>query len=496
MRNVVLTLFVLCFGTNAWCQTPNVLFIAIDDLRPELGCYGTPIIKTPNIDRLAERGTLFNRAYCQVAVCNPSRASLMTGLRPDTLKVWDLTVNFRTPSPDAVTIPQHFRKHGYHAVSYGKVFHAKWPDQISWSEPHEFPEAGTWSKSQYEERNVFREQMRKDGKSDRAISRMRPMAVATRDEADVDCRDGAIGQQGIDALNRLSKEPSKPFFLAVGFQRPHLPFVAPRKYFDMYDPQTIPLATNQFLPKNAPPFAMNTMYELRYHMDFSEVPKPTEGSVSVEDQRRLKHGYYASVTYVDVWIGKILDELDRLKLTDNTIIVLWGDHGWKLGEHNSWCKQTNYEIDTRTPIIISTPKQKVKGSKTDGLVEFIDIYPTLCDLAGLPIPDVLEGKSLAPLLDAPQTKWDAPALSQYIRRDGDVTCMGYAMRTDRYRYIQWRNRATGEVHARELYDHDSDPQENENIAANADHAALLTQYDQVILNRFPTAGVPYVKDME
>jgi len=456
-------------------RRPNVLFIAVDDLRPELGCYGVNEIKTPNIDGLAAEGVTFMRAYCQQAVCNPSRASLMTGLRPDSVKVWDLRVHFRDTVPDVVTLPQHFRRHGYYAVAYGKIYHNPLPDRRSWDEPNHWPKrARVYSAASLKRLTEFRKKMRADGKSEAAIRRMRGPATEDEDVPDSRRPDGEIADQAIEALARLAKR-EKPFFLAVGFIRPHLPFTAPKKYWDLYRRDEIPLAENAFLPKGAPPPAMNTMYELRDYMDFADSPPPHKAPLTDQQQRRLKHGYYASVSFVDALIGRLLAKLDELKLRDDTIIVLWGDHGWKLGEHRSWCKQTNYEIDTRVPLIVRSPRMKAGGRKCPALVEFVDLYPTLCELASLPLPERLEGKSLAPLLDDPDRPFKSAAFSQFRRVHDGIEYMGHAVRTDKHRFVEWRKWRNGEVLARELYDHQNDPMENANVAKEPENRQLVEQ---------------------
>ncbi len=473
-----LIVFMACAAvTNAASQRPNVLFIAVDDLRLELGCYGVKEIKTPNIDRLASTAVTFDRAYCQQAVCNPSRVSIMTGLRPDQTKVWSLATEMRSVSPDLVTIPQHFRQHGYYALGFGKIFHNPWPDNVSWDEPHQWPKnAPLWSKDAQENHLKFLSQMRADGKPEPRVKRIRAVATEIVDIPDKEHFDGAIGEQAIVAMNRLATN-QQPFFLAAGFIRPHLPFVVPRKYWDLYDRSKIPLATNNFLPHGAPALAFGEFqggfYELRDYMDYSEARWPREGPLSEAQQRELKHGYYASVSFIDAQIGRLLDELDRLKMTENTIVILWGDHGWKLGEHGGWCKQTNYEIDTRVPLIIRAPKARGNGKRANALVEFVDVYPTLCELAGLPVPKVLQGTSLAPILSKPSAKVKDAAISQFPRNEKGQNYMGYALRTDRYRYIEWLNAKSGEITAQELYDHKADPEENENIAVQNKQAALL-----------------------
>ncbi|MGB0578434.1 MAG: sulfatase-like hydrolase/transferase, partial [Limisphaerales bacterium] len=467
-----LALLTVCTALPGFAARPNVLFIAIDDLRPELGCYGSTSIKSPNIDALAKTAVTFERAYCQVAVCNPSRVSIMTGLRPDTTKVWDLITRFRETTPDAVTIPQHFKKHGYYAASFGKIFHNPWPDNQSWSEPHAWPKnSKLWSAEARKRLADHREQMKADGKSQAAIRRMRAQATEIVDIPDSEHIDGAIADQALKAMRRLAKR-EEPFFLAAGFVRPHLPFVVPRKYWEMHDREKIPLAENRFLPRNSPSFAMNTMYELRDYFDYSHTDDPRYGTLTEAQQRELKHGYYASVSLIDAQVGRLLGELEKLGLAENTIVVLWGDHGWKLGEHNSWCKQSNHEIDNRVPLIVRAPGAKASGKKARGLVEFVDVYPTLCELAGLPVPDVLEGKSLKPILEDANSSVKEIAISQYKRRQRNRELMGYTMRTDRYRYVEWLDRATAKMIDQELYDHSTDPQENENIAFDGDRNLL------------------------
>lgn len=476
---------------------PNVLFIAVDDLRLELGCYGVKEIHSPNIDQLAASAVTFNRAYCQQAVCNPSRVSLMTGLRPDSTKVWDLGTEMRTVIPDVVTIPQHFRKHGYRALGFGKIFHNPWPDDVSWDEPHVWPEnARLWSDRAKDDLARFREQMRADGKPEAAIDRMRAAATESVDVPDAGHFDGAIGEQAIEAMRKLATG-DQPFFLAAGFTRPHLPFVVPRKYWDLYDRSKIPLATNPFLPRGAPPMSFGEerfqggFYELRDYMDYSEARWPGDGPLEEAYQRELKHGYYASVSFTDALVGRLLDELDRLGLAQNTVVVLWGDHGWKLGEHGGWCKQTNYEIDTRAPLIIRSPDAKGNGRHSDALVEFVDVFPTLCDLAGIPIPRVLEGSSLAPLLDDPSATVKKAAFSQFPRKLDGRDYMGYGMRTERYRYIEWLDSENGAIAAQELYDHAVDPNENENLAVRKDNAALLESLSEQLWGTLPKPVFPF-----
>ncbi len=456
---------------------PNILFIAVDDLRPELGCYSRDYIKSPNIDRLAKAGMVFNHAYCQQAVCSPSRSSLMTGTRPDTTKVWDLVTHFRTAMPDVVTLGQHFKQHGYFVQGMGKIYHGGYDDPPTWSVPWQTPKAIKYAlaenraldERQYEgEPDGDGKAKSKKGKTSKP--NMRGPAFEGADVPDNTFQDGKVAELAVSTLQELSKKP-EPFFLAVGFIKPHLPFVSPKRYWDLYDPAKIQLAPNKFRPKDAPDYAILPGGELR---NYHGIP---EGSIPDELARQLKHGYYAAVSYMDAQVGRVLNELDRLDLRTNTIVILWGDHGWKLGEHDAWCKHSNCENDTNAPLIISVPGMKNAGGRTDGLVEFVDIYPTLSELAGLPLPRYLEGTSFKPLLDAPNRPWKSAAFSQYPRnagRSGGGALMGYSMRTERYRFTVWvgRNDLT-KINAVELYDHRTDPQENANIAELPANAELV-----------------------
>jgi iduronate 2-sulfatase len=474
---------------------PNVLFIAVDDLRCELGCYGTGHVKSPNIDKLASSGVLFTRAYCQQAVCNPSRVSLLTGLRPDTTKVWDLVTEMRTVMPDVVTLPQHFRQNGYRAVAYGKIFHNPFPDAASWDEPtHNAQGVIGFSEQNQARLAEYRQQMKAAGKTEAAITRMRGPATEVQEQPDEKNFDG---KQTSDALAKMKELASggSPFFLAVGYIRPHLPFITPKKYWDLYDRSAIPLATNGFLPKGAPAVAfgdrnLGGFYELRGYMDYADAPSPFERPLTEAQQRELKHGYYASVSFIDAQVGRLLTGLEDLGLAKNTIVVLWSDHGWKLGEHNSWCKQTVHEIDTNAPLMIRVPGAKANGQTSSALVEFVDVYPTLCDLAGLEVPKTLEGKSLKPLLDGSATKVKDAAISQFPRKHENRDYMGYALRTDRFRYVEWLDAVQGDVVVRELYDHQNDQAENENVADHPEHAAELSRLSNQLWQTIPRPKFP------
>ena len=444
---------------------PNILFIAVDDLRPSIGCYGDKVAVTPNIDRLARRGVRFGQAHCQVAVCNPSRASLMTGLRPDTLGVWTLPIHFREAKPEAVTLPQWLRRHGYTAVGHGKIYHNPTPDPQSWSEPIRPVQSQRGYAKGWQART--REVQAKLHENDWRKNNLRGPATAAPVIDDHKLVDGVRTDFAIEDLRRLG-QGEKPFFLALGFIRPHLPWISPKKYWNLYDPKTLPIITNGEVTQNTPPYALSTSYELTHYMDLIDFPKPwDEQRVSDAVARRLMHAYYASVSFVDAQIGRLLKTLDEEGLTDNTLIVLWSDHGWKLGEHNGWGKMSNYEIDTRVPFIIAMPGMKSAGQSTDTPVELLDIFPTLCDLAGIDTPDFVQGTSLIPLLKNPSATPNRVAHSQYYRKHNGVEYMGYAMRTDTHRFVEWREFGTGVMTARELYDHRENHSETVNIIDNA-----------------------------
>ncbi|HJN90515.1 MAG TPA: sulfatase [Verrucomicrobiota bacterium] len=375
---------------------PNILFIAVDDLRPSIGCYGDTLAITPNIDRLAERGVRFGQAHCQVAVCNPSRASLMTGLRPDMLGVWTLPIHFREAKPKAVTLPQWLRRHGYTAVGHGKIYHNPTPDPQSWSEPIRPVQAERGYAEGWQAR--IREVQANLPDDDWRKNNLRGPSTAAPVIDDHKLVDGARTNLAIEDLRRLG-QAKKPFFLALGFIRPHLAWISPRKYWNLYDPKMLPVITDDEVTPNTPPYSLSNSYELTHYMDLIDFPKPwDERRVSDTLARRLMHAYYASISYVDAQIGRLLMALDEEGLAENTIIVLWSDHGWKLGEHNGWGKMSNYEIDTRVPFIIVAPGLETAGQTTDTPVELLDVFPTLCDLAGIDTPDFVQGESLLPLL--------------------------------------------------------------------------------------------------
>jgi iduronate 2-sulfatase len=426
----------------------NVLFICIDDLRPELGCYGAPLVKTPHIDQLARNGTVFRRAYCQQALCAPSRACVLTGLRPDTSGITDLSHPVRKTVPTARTLPQHFRENGYETHALGKIYHHGSDDNgLGWSAP-------TWAPPKMWEQAV-----------DRASAPLsaggRSTAWEAPDVPDDAYPDGKIAQKAVAELAQFA-ETKTPFFLAVGFLKPHLPFFAPKRYWDLYDEQQIRLPEPSDWPEHMPQIAGMNSEELRQYRDI-----PKSGPMDPALARRLIHGYYACVSYVDALVGEVLAELDRRDLRKNTIIVLWGDHGWKLGDYGAWCKHTNFEVDARAPLIVVAPQQRTRGAACDRLVELIDLYPTLAAAAGLAVPEHCEGTSLLPLLDDPALAWTPAAFSQYPRGQH---IMGYSVRDERWRFTEWTDRRDGKVIARELYDHGESPTASQNLAGQPQYA--------------------------
>ena len=411
---------------------PNILFISIDDLRPQLRCYNEPQMVTPNFDRLAKDSYLFSRAYCQQGVCGPSRASIMTGMRPDTTGVYQYNGDFRDTMPWAVTLPMKLSENGYFSTAIGKIYHGSVNDVLSWDDAHSQgggQYGSTQSQQGYEEYRG--------------------------DENDL--RDGTVAGTAVARLANLKNQ--QPFFYGVGFVRPHLPFVAPQTYWDLYDVNDLEFPEMDNPPINALSYSYSDWGELRN--SYGNTPIPSSGPVSATVEQNLIHGYYACVSYVDTQIGRLLDALEAQGLADNTIVVLWGDHGFHLGDHGQWCKHSNFELDARVPLIVKVPWME-GAEKINSLVELLDVFPTLMELCGIDTPEELQGESLVPLMSNPNLPGPEEAVSQYNR--GSV--MGYSIRSDRYRYTEWRTTAAngGAVVGREIYDHFIDPNENTNIA--------------------------------
>lgn len=449
-----LVLFALAVACPA-AERLNVLFIAVDDLKPIAGCYGDTA-KTPNIDRLAARGVRFDRAYCNQAVCAPSRNSLLTGLRPQTLGIYDLGTNFRQARPGAVTLPQSFQKAGYRTQAVGKIFHVghgNHEDPASWSVPHFSAKSIAYQLPESHPQGLTREEAlfanQPGGKLPRGA------AYEAADVPDEGYSDGVIAREAIDRL-RKAKESGEPSFLAVGFVKPHLPFCAPKKYWDLYDRAQFQLPAVQAPPKDAPAFAPTNFGELRNYSD-----TPDTGPVNEELARTLIHGYHAATSYVDAQVGRLLDALEREGLAEKTIIVLWGDHGWHLGDHGMWCKHTNYEEAARIPLLVAAPG--VKAAVNAHLVETVDLYPTLCELAGVAVPVGLDGKSfVAALHDSAAPTRDV--ITHVFPRGPRL---GRAIHDARYRLVEWKPPGAPAADAvLELYDYEQDPLETMNVAAS------------------------------
>lgn len=486
--------FLLC-GVNALAMTsmyasaqdnknaapdtrPNVLFIAIDDMKPWISPYGDKIARTPAFDNLASRGVTFNNAYCQVALSGPTRSSLLTGLNPDHTGVWWLMGSFRKNNPDIVSMPQALKDNGYETVGVGKVYHpltdrAVRNDPESWSRPYVKAQGATY-----------------------ALANGR-VATECADVPDNGYIDGVIADEAVKTMKQLKKE-GKPFFLGVGFKKPHLPFCAPKKYWDMYERDAMPVAEFQDMADDAVEYAYHNSLEVK---GYSDIP-PFESymdtrRLDTDTQKRLLHAYYACISYVDAQVGKLLDALDENGLADNTIIVMFGDHGYHLGDHGLWNKLTNFEQATRVPMIVAAPGMK-RGVHSDAMVEFLDIFPTICELTSTEHPQQLDGASLVPVLKNPKAKIKDYSINQFsrsttenytINSDTDLKgkadeladdIMGYALRDKRYRLVEWTKGFKtympfdeAKVLAYELYDYEKDPQETRNLANDPKYAGVV-----------------------
>lgn len=529
---VASVLLIECASLASAEKRPNILFIAVDDLRPELGCYGSPIAKSPNLDALADDGLLFHRAYCQQAICRPSRASLMTGARPDTTGLYHNYVGLRELQPDIITLPQYLIQHGYETAYCGKIFHhGDTDDEHSWSRnsvrklagvPRPIGPYALAENNQLKATNLKAMIAKYGDQAKRGLAS--GPAYEKADVPDHAYNDGYNTLMAIATLKEMAKNPEKPFFLAMGYHRPHLNWTAPSKYWDMYDPEKIPMTRQPESPTAGAAMGLHASFELRTRYGI-----PKQGELSEPLARTLKHAYLACVSYVDAQIGLLIDALEAEGLRDNTIIIVWGDHGWHLGDLGIWGKATNYEIATRVPLLIWTPQMQTRGKGTDALVELVDIYPTLCELTGVPLPDHLEGKSFVPLLDHPNQPWKQAAYSQYpnpalrewaanplsaamretwfgplisdveqriIKQQGpawdrelfEKHLMGYTMRTDRYRLVLWldhRNRDSNAIDV-ELYDHETDPMETRNIAE--DNPELVARLSKQLREQWKRGG--------
>lgn len=453
--------YLLCialFGSLLSCESvkkeengarPNVLFIIIDDLRPELNSYGKSQIISPNIDLLASEGLIFKRAYCQNPVCGASRASILSGLRPTANRFWDYQSQVDKDAPGTKTLPQAFKENGYYTLSNGKVFHVlSDSNERSWSEP-------AWRVEGQNGRGTLDE----DSKNYMGGTRNRGPFFESPDVPDNAYPDGKILEKSVSDLKRLS-QMEQPFFFAVGFIKPHLPFYAPKKYWDLYDRNAIQIAENRERPANAPDELQGSS-EIGFYHD-RDIPYNSN-----EFHRTARHGYYACVSYVDAMVGKLLAALDELGLKENTIVVLIGDHGWNLGEHNFWGKHNTMHPAVNAPLIIRVPG-KTTGRQSKALVEFVDIYPTLCELSGIPVPEHLQGKSLTPLIEKPDQPWKKAVFSRYEYGDAVIT--------ENYIYTKYKQDS---IESSMLYDLEKDTGENINVVsqpAYQDIVKMLNKY--------------------
>lgn len=456
-----------CVALVAADKKLNVLFLAVDDMNNDLHCYGHPYVSSPNIDRLAKMGVKFDRAYCQFPLCSPSRSSLMTGLRPDATKVFNLQYHFRTGLPDVVTLPQMFMKAGYYSARVGKIYHYGNPGDIGTSgldDPkswHHFVNPAGRDKTVIEKDIINHSPSRGLGSAMCFLS-----DKTGKDEEHTD------GKVAIEGIKLLEEHKGAPFFLAVGFYKPHTPYVAPSKYFEKYPMDEVKLPEEPLGNRDTKPKAA-----------VASTAVPLFG-VTVDQARECKQAYYAAISFVDAQIGKVLAAMDQHKLWDNTVVVFWSDHGYHLGQHGLWMKQSLFEESARVPMIIVAPGAKGNGHACARTVEFVDLYPTLADLAGLTPPNNLAGKSLRPLLEDPQSAWDKPAFTQVWR--GNFA--GHSVRTERWRYTEWDGGAQG----RELYDHENDPHEFTNLAEDPKHAATVAELKALVqknwANEYKPAG--------
>ena len=439
-----------------------MLFIVVDDLRNSVGAFGDPLAVTSNIDALAARGTVFANAHCQIAICNPSRTSVMTGLRPNTTQVWGLTKHFRQSKPNVVTLPQYFKQNGYYTHSIGKIFHGTGKassDPPSWSDA---PQLDHSTKL-----DLYVLPKNRTGK--------KAAASELADCEDSDYIDGKVADAAIVKLREL-KNSEPPFFQAVGFRKPHMPFSAPAKYWAMHKREQLAHPLNPNMPEGSPEITAHSWPEARGYTDI-----PDKGKIADEKIAEFRHGYYAATTYMDAQLGRVLNELKRLNLESNTVISLYGDHGFHLGEHNLWGKLTNYDIGTNAPLLFASPFQKDQGSTIHQAVEFIDIYPTLVELCGLKKKVSLEGTSLATALNDRNTQVKDFAISQFPRPVSyNFTKklpqnMGYTIRDQHFRYTRWVEFNSGKLLAEELYDYSTDQVELKNQINNSKYTSIANR---------------------
>jgi arylsulfatase A-like enzyme len=454
MRLLIFFLFALT--PSLFAAKPNILMIAVDDLRPQLRCYGVEQVHSPNLDRLASQSLLFKHAYCMVPTCGASRASLMTSIRPAQGRFMTHLASAEKEAPGIVTLNTQLKQHGYVTLSNGKVFHHPEDNAGGWSEPAWRPgEPAAGAPPPTPKKKGGKAKSAAAPKDEKGKSRGRPFGIS--DLSDDEHSDGQVALKTIADLRRM-KEGGQPFFIAAGFFKPHLPFICPKKYWDLYPEGSLKLPANYHAPKNAPEVSIHNSGELRA---YTCVPKtgPLPDAMALE----MLRGYHACVSFTDAQIGRVLDELERLDLAKNTIVILWGDHGWNLAEHTLWCKHSCYETSMRVPLMIRAPGFD-GGKKTEALTELIDVYPTLCELAGVPVPAHVQGRSFVPLLSDPAAPWKTQAIGRFTNGD--------TIRTDTHRFTEYSSRDQG-AFARMLYDHRADPGENVNVSEQVGQSSTV-----------------------
>lgn len=445
-------------GEAAQSGRYNVLFIISDDLNTNLATYGHPLVKSPNVDRVARWGLRFERAYCQFPLCNPSRASFLTGMRPDHTRVYDNSVHFRENIPECVTLPEFFRRKGYITARVGKIFHYGVPTQIGTSG---LDDPQSWDlvvnprgRDKDEEAKIF---SLIPGQFGGTLSWL---AAEGTDEEQTD------GIGATEAIKLLEKHQNERFFLAVGFYRPHTPYVAPRKYFDLY-----PL--DKIIVPSIPPGYFDTIPKLAVTL------KKEEAAMDENLKKQAIQAYYAAITFMDAQLGRVLDAVERLHLRDNTIIVMTSDHGYHMHEHGLWQKRTLFEESTRVPLLIAVPGTKHAGKSTRAIVEMVDLYPTLAELCGFQPPANLDGTSLVSILNNPDLPGKQAAITQVTRTVQKQIVFGYTVRTARWRYTEWDDGNQG----KELYDHEADPQEMRNLANDPQYAQVMVELSKLLPKR-------------
>jgi len=465
---LVLAIFAGCVSV---AEAKNAVFIIVDDLRPKLGCYGDAAAISPCMDKLAKDSTLFSRAYCQYPVCNPSRSSFLSGMRPDSTGVYGNEKQALSPVAlkDVLVMNRHFANSGFEVAGFGKVYHDGVGPEGGWTRPFVVSKWLDYVRPENKAigDNYFSPKRPKDQKM--------PSSWEAEDVPDDAYCDGIVAREAVQSLKELA-EQKKPFLLLVGFRHPHMPWCAPKKYWDLYDRESLPTAANRNFPEGAPEVALNRFGEL---WSYANTP---DGPLTEALQKQSVHAYYACMSYVDAQVGKVISALKELNLYEDTVIVLISDNGYQMGDNGTWCKEVNWEATNRIVCMLRAPGHGQPGQVLDNLVELVDVYPTLCAASGIPIPKHCEGKSLLPLVDDPKAPWTDIAFSQFRR--GEV--MGRSIRTERYRFTLWE-RGDGDLVGRELYDLKADPQGNVNVAEHPGEQARALELTKLLQEKWPAS---------